>query len=74
MEQNIIWDGMERDGNVANSEQQAEWAHVLSDGAERARNINVFLSLPGFYLEILVWGGRGRGTFTHSPLLQTIKY
>ena len=28
----------------------------------------------GFYLEILVWGGRGHGTFTHSPLLQTIKY
>ena len=27
---------------------------------------------PGFYLEILVWGGRGHGTFTHSPLLQTI--
>ena len=26
----------------------------------------------GFYLEILVWGGRGRGTFTHSPLLQTL--
>ena len=29
--------------------------------------------LAGFYLEILVWGGRGCGTFTHSPLLQTIK-
>jgi hypothetical protein len=21
----------------------------------------------GFYLEIFVWGGRGRGIFTHSP-------
>ena len=26
----------------------------------------------GFYLEILVWGGRGHGTFTHSSLFQTI--
>ena len=28
--------------------------------------------LAGFYLEILVWGGRGHGTFMRSPLPQTI--